>query len=111
MFAVIFEVADRDLYCISNIVIGSSYLIIKPSLDGIWKGLKIMKTGEPFLPASAGLLMTQAFLPNPFPYIVSIHLFHHAWFVSTNYYSYINYIFARHVNMQCDTIHYLYIQC
>ena len=71
VFAVIFgqDDKDKDTFLLSNVVIGTGSFIVKPSLEGEWMGMRLLKTGEPFLPAA---FVNQPFLPKVFPSTVCI---------------------------------------
>jgi len=57
IFAVMFDVTDKNLYAISAISIGKEYWVVKPLVEGEWKRLRILKTGEPFVPAVGWYLL------------------------------------------------------
>ena len=69
VFAVLFNADDRQRFQISNIVIGQGIIIIKPQLEGEWRGIQIVHTPEPCLPGDTNWM---PFLPTPFPDRVSI---------------------------------------
>ena len=51
MFALVVENTDRDkeFFALSNVKVGSAYLILKPEIIGSWAGLRMVSTCEPLL--------------------------------------------------------------
>jgi len=69
VFAVLFHPDDRQRFLLSNIEIGQGVIVVKPQLEGEWRGLRLLHTAEPCLPGNVNWI---PFLPIPFPDRVSI---------------------------------------
>jgi len=91
IFAVMFDITDKELYAISGISIGKEYWVVKPLVEGEWKGLRILKTGEPFVPA-VGEFVCQPYIPNSFPTTVSKHIYLFFVYSKLNAHYLLNYI-------------------
>jgi len=67
--AVLFNADYRQRFQLSNIVIGQGIIVVKPQLEGEWRGIQIVHTPEPCLPGDTNW---RPFLSSPFPDRVSI---------------------------------------
>jgi hypothetical protein len=99
VFALLYHTnpGDKERFALSQFVIGKGVTIVKPQLEGEWHNMPIIWSPEPCLDSSTNW---DAFLPTPFPELVS-HIFNspiyyasycmHAVFNDRSPYAYVYY--------------------
>jgi hypothetical protein len=68
VFSLLFGPHDKDNFALSSIIIGQGIVIIKPSLEGEWIGMRVVSSPEPTLLNEPNWNM---FIPGPFLETVS----------------------------------------
>ena len=69
MFALLYLNEDKDNVILSPTAVGKAITIVNPQLEGEWLGLRVIHSAEPCLP---GDVEWEAFVPAPFPELVSL---------------------------------------
>jgi hypothetical protein len=68
VFCVLFEIADKNNFLLSNFSIGSGITMINPVMEGEWAGIHVLRSSSPCISGPANDI---PYVPDPFPNTVS----------------------------------------